>query len=71
MKRFVIVPKRVGEYCIPVIEIRTFNSPKWLGAYCADNGSLWPTLDDGKNIFENESDAIKELQKLRESLYSI
>lgn len=69
-RRFVIVPKRKGEYVIPVIETRTFDSPKFLGSYCSDKGDLWTTLNDGVRIFEDESLAKSALNKLIHELIS-
>jgi len=64
MKRYTISTKKVGQYTFPQIVVRHFNSPfKW-GAYCADNGSLWTNLDDGKNIFANKKDAENRLKEI-------
>jgi hypothetical protein len=71
MKRFIIIPKKKGKFVIPVLETREFNSPKKLGSYCASDGSLWTTLDDGENIFENEESAKRQLRKVVTELYSL
>lgn len=54
---------------IPVIEERYFNSPFFLGSYCADNGTLWVNLDDEKNIFKNKKDAENRLQEVIKELF--
>jgi hypothetical protein len=69
MKRHVIVSKKKGEYTIPVIETREFLFPKKLGSYCAEDGSLWVSLNDGKTIFEDESLAKIKLQETLRDLF--
>ena len=69
MKRFVIVAKKRGAYVVPVIETRDFNSPKKLGSYCAEDGSLWVSLNDGERIFEDESLAKIQLSTLIGDLF--
>jgi hypothetical protein len=71
MKRFVITQQIKGKYVIPVIKTLEFNSPKKLGSYCADNGSLWVTLDDGVNIFKDETLAKTQLNNLISELFGI
>jgi hypothetical protein len=70
MKRFTIVSRDKGNYTIPVIEKRSFDSPFYLGSYCADNGSLWTSLDDGKHIFTNEEDAKNRLKEIIADLFA-
>jgi hypothetical protein len=69
MKRYVLVTKQKGKYTIPVIETREFYYPKRLGSYCADDGSLWVSLSDGKSIFEEESLAKIKLQETLRDLF--
>ena len=71
MKRFVIVSKRKGPYIIPALETREFNYPKKLGSYCAENGELYTSLDDGKRIFEDESKAKIKLDEIIKALFSM
>ena len=68
-KRYTIVPKVKGKFIIPVIQTRYFDSPKKLGSYCADNGTLWTSLDDGERIFEDEELAKLKLQELISYLF--
>jgi len=68
-KRFVIVAKRRGDYIIPVIETREFACPKKLGSYCAEDGSLWTSLDDGKKIFASETEAANKLADILRDLF--
>lgn len=70
MKRFTIVSRKKGNYTIPVIEERSFDSPFFLGSYCADNGSLWTSLEDGKHIFEKKEDAENRLREIIEELFA-
>jgi hypothetical protein len=69
MKRFVIVAKRKGDYVVPVVETREFTSPKKLGSYCAEDGSLWISLYDGVKIFEDEAEARTVLNKILQHLF--
>lgn len=69
MERFVIVPKTKGDYIVPVIKRLSFDSPKELGSYCANDGSLWVSLNDGKHIFEDEAQAKIQLGNLIDELF--
>jgi hypothetical protein len=68
MKRYTISTKIKGEYRLPVIKERIFNSPFRFGAYCADDGTLWTSLDDGKNIFKTYDEAYDRLQEIIKEL---
>ncbi len=72
MKRFAIVTqvKEIGHYrfVIPVIKTLYFTSPKRMGAYCADNGTLWTEIDDGKWIFADKEKAEMRLTEIMEEL---
>ena len=74
MKRYAIRSKQkeIGyiKFAVPVIEVLHFNSPFFLGSWCADNGTLWPCLDDGKNIFENENEAKERLAEIIKELFA-
>jgi hypothetical protein len=67
--RYTIESKKIGNYIIPCVKTRVFFSPKRLGAYCADNGSLWTSLNDGKSIFEDEQAALEKLEEIKKSLF--
>jgi hypothetical protein len=70
MKRFVILPERKGKYIIPAIKELFFNSPKGRdGYYCADNGMLFKSLNDGQHIFADEIIAKNKLQELIKDLF--
>ena len=61
MKRFVIRPKACGgfnRFVLPTIETLDFSFPIKFGGYCANDGSLWSSLDDGKWIFKTEIKAV-------------
>ena len=68
-KRYVIVPRRKGKYIIPVIEERVFNSPMRFGSYCAEDGTLWTSLNDGVHIFEDQILAKNKLTEVIEQLF--
>lgn len=68
--RYTIESKRVGEYYIPCVRTRVFQFPKRLGAFTADNGSLWLSLDDGKAIFSDKSAALEKLEEIKKSLFA-
>lgn len=67
--RYTIESKKIGKYIIPCMQTRIFSSPKRLGAYCADNGSLWTSLNDGKTIFEGKDAALEKLEEIKKSLF--
>jgi hypothetical protein len=73
MKRFVITAKskeiRFIEFVVPSIKELQFNSPMELGSYCAHDGSLWTSLDDGKSIFEDENKAKDRLAEIIQELF--
>jgi hypothetical protein len=74
MKRYAIRSKQkeIGyiKFTVPTIEVLHFNSPFFLGSWCADNGTLWTCLDDGKNIFENENEAKERLAEIIKELFA-
>jgi hypothetical protein len=63
--RFTISEKRKGNWVVPAVSRRVFDSPKRLGSWCADNGSLWTSLNDGKTIFESEDEACRKLREIQ------
>lgn len=67
--RYTIESKKVGDYCIPCVKTRVFQFPKRLGAYTADNGSLWVSLDNGKTIFSDKTAALEKLEEIKNSLF--
>lgn len=67
--RYTLESKKIGQYIIPCVQTRVFLSPKRLGAYCADNGSLWTSLDDGKTIFSDKTAALGKLEEIKKSLF--
>ena len=73
MKRFVITAKskeiRFIKFVVPCIKELQFNSPMKLGSYCANDGSLWTSLDDGKSIFEDENKAKDRLAEIIQELF--
>ena len=70
MKRYAITEKRKKGYIIPTIAELFFDSPFHLGSYCASNGSLWVSLDDGKSIFKTKAEAEARLQEIITELLS-
>lgn len=73
MTRYAIYGKRIkypgGCYVIPAVKVLEFNSPKSLGAYCADDGSLWTELESDY-LFKREQDALKRRDEIIKEIFS-
>ena len=72
MKRFAITVKYKEivyiRFAVPAIKVIYFNSPKSMGAYCADDGTLWVRIDDDKYIFADEEKAKARLAEIMQEL---
>lgn len=73
MTRYAIYEKRIkhpgGCYVIPAVKALEFIYPKRLGAYCADDGSLWTELESNY-LFERKQDALNQRDEIIREIIS-